>query len=190
VSFDQPDNPFFLSFTDVLTCVLGGSISLFLIFVTFVKMVPAEQPSRASAGLDQRAGILRALDREKAAGASAATLQLVSESCPTINSIAVEKAEIWSLTSVGPKGKSLCGRLIVFPDGLPRTTTPIKSKVIPTHQVWITLTVGASVWQRRVVIDAEAFRQMDALLTIVPSAQVLNIATTEILRPFADEAAP
>lgn len=190
MSFEQPDNPFFLSFTDVLTCVLGGSISLFLIFVTFVKLVPAEQPSHASAGLDQRAGILRALDREKAAGAPAATLQLVSESCPTINSISVENAEIWSLTSVGPKGETLCGRLIVFAAGLPGSTTPVKSAVVPSHPIWITLTVGASVWSRSVVIDADAFRQMDALLTIVPSAQVLNIATSENLRPFADEPTP
>ncbi|WP_297104297.1 hypothetical protein [uncultured Devosia sp.] len=189
MSFDQPDNPFFLSFTDVLTCVLGGSISLFLIFVTLVKLVPAEQSSQASAGVDQRAGILRALEREKTAGASAATLQLVSESCETINSIAVENAEIWSLTSVGPKGETLCGRLIVFAAGLPSSTTPIKSDFMPSRPIWITLTVGASVWSRPVVIDADAFRQMGALLTIVPSAQVLNTATSEVLRPLADEPA-
>jgi hypothetical protein len=187
MSFDQPDNPFFLSFTDVLTCVLGGSITLFLIFVTFVKLVPAEQANQASAGLDQRVGILRALDREKNAGASSATLQLVSESCPSINSITVENAELWSLTSVGPKGETLCGRLIVFAAGLPSSTTLIKSDFMPSRQVWITLTVGASVWSRPVVIDADAFRQMGGLLTIVPSAEVLNIATSEIMRPFAEE---
>lgn len=190
MNFDQPDNPFFLSFTDVLTCVLGGSISLFLIFVTFVKLVPAERASNASAGLDQRAGILRALEREKTAGASAATLQIVSESCATIASISVGNAEIWSLTSVGPKGEPLCGRLIVFPDGLPRTTTPVKSAMLPSRPIWITLTVGSSVWSRPVVIDAEAFREMDALLMIVPSARVLNIATRENLRPLEAEATP
>lgn len=190
MNFDQPDNPFFMSFTDVLTCVLGGSISLFLIFVTFVKLVPAEQASGASAGLDRRVAILRALNREKTAGASAATLQIVSESCLTISSISVQNAEIWVLSSVGPKGEALCGRLIVFPNGLPDSTTLVKSAELPTHPVWITLTVGASVWPRSVVIDADAFREMGALLTIVPSAQVLNIATRENMQPFAEEAAP
>lgn len=190
MSFDQPDNPFFLSFTDVLTCVLGGSISLFLIFVTFVKLAPEEQSSQASAGLDQRAGIQRALDREKTAGASTATLQIVSESCESIESISVDNAEIWSLSSVGPKGERLCGRLLVFAAGLPRSATPVKSDVMPNRPLWITLTVGASVWSHPVTIDADAFRDMDALLTIVPSARVLNVATRENLRPLADEATP
>lgn len=190
MNFDQPDNPFFLSFTDVLTCVLGGSISLFLIFVTFVKLVPAEQASSASAGLDQRAGILRALAREKTAGASAATLQIVSESCPTIESISVENAEIWSLTSVGPTGRPLCGRLIVFRNGLPASATPVKSAILPAHPLWITLTVGASIWSRPAAIDPKAFREKGALLTIVPSVRVLDIATSENLRPFADETTP
>lgn len=187
MNLDEPDNPFFLSFTDVLTCVLGGSISLFLIFVAVVKLVPAEQPGRTSSALDQRAGIQRALDREKTAGASAATLQLVSESCSTINSITVENAELWVLANIGKRGETLCGRLIVFPEGLPKTSTAVKSNVPPTHPIWVTLTVGASVWSEPVSIDPTVFRQMDALMTIVPSAQILNFASSVVIRPFEEE---
>ena len=156
MSFEQPDNPFFLSFTHVLRCVLGASVALFLIFVVTVKLVPGMQGA-AEDGAVGMSGIERAIEREKLRGLLPAVLQIVGQ-CNWMRTIEVEPrlptTTLWKFDN----GQGECGTLIEFEKGFPQSRTSIIAEEAPSQPVHVTLSVGATTWPKVVSIDETRFR--------------------------------
>lgn len=188
----ESENPFFLSFTDVLTCVLGGSVALFLIFVVMVKLAPAQQASTSATS--PRDAVAMALAREPADARLPAVLQIVSLSsgdCGVVRSIGVElpDVELWDFTTRTANGDHRCGKLVVFKAGLPVASTVVTADRAPGTALRISLSVGASTWSPLVRIDPVAFTGMKGLMRIGSRlSNIISFATRErISRTFEED---
>lgn len=101
------DNPVFLSFADALTCVLGASIALFLIFVTLVKVAPPTvDPERVN--LAQTG---RLMGTVPGTGADAVVLRVASADCSAIQALQLTLGhESWWTAKPG-RDESTCERI-------------------------------------------------------------------------------
>ena len=184
MNLDGSEDPFFLSFTDVLTCVLGASVALFLIFVVTVKLAPAQDAR--SAGIGPRSGLAYAIEKEKSGGKTPAVLQLVS-ACSFVTGITGEGTvtpELWEFETVGKNLTRRCGKLFLFPAGLPTAPFAVKAQNLTDQPIIVSLTVGAKTWPETVTISPELFFARDRIiLTLDTNTRQLIRFSTEDSRP-------
>jgi len=104
------DNPFFLSFADALTCVLGSAIAMFLIFVTLAKVAPAEASAQQRGSADR---LSAAVGEQQERGGQDIMLRIASEDCGAVESISVSgSSENWAIGRKGqPGADQKCHRL-------------------------------------------------------------------------------
>lgn len=131
-----------LSFTDLLTCVLGAAIALFLIFVAIVKLGAIE-----AAGLGAEPGPwsarLRSIQQETDRGFATASVRLVSTEREAVECLRLEGTSALTY-ELGPDGgQSYFGRLYRLANGLEgRQRFTFTRRPPAGAEVYLQLTVG------------------------------------------------
>ena len=109
----EEDSPFFLSFADALTCVLGSAIALFLIFVALVKVSPLDT-AVSSTSLTERVNF--ALGVQETGGQVDAILRVVGRKCGPLKGLDTVPAarESWTLSYDSDADQNGCVRNFRF----------------------------------------------------------------------------
>lgn len=138
---EDEDDVLMVSLTDALTCVLAASIALFLIFVVFAKLVPAE----AQGGTLSRSKLMsRAVSEDMKAGFSTAVLRVQSTDCSLIEglSLSISDVDDWILRDARSGD---CARVFGLRAGL-SSPVYLYSHKYPGQEVRAFLEVGAAYW--------------------------------------------
>lgn len=138
---EDDDDVLMMSLTDALTCVLAASIALFLVFVAFVKLIPAD----AHGGTLSSSKLMsRAVSEDLKAGFSTAVVRIQSNNCREIEGLSLSLTDIddWIMRDVDGVG---CVRIFGLRDGV---SDPIYvfSDSSPHHPLNAFLEVGAAYW--------------------------------------------
>ena len=139
----EDDNPVFLSFADALTCVLGASIALFLIFVTLVKVAPP--------AIDERRVSLAQTDRFTGAmsgiGAAAVVLRVASADCTAVRALELRsmRHDSWWTEQPG-RNEHSCERIFRIESGATSATGMLALTTRRTEPLYFVLVVGARRW--------------------------------------------
>ena len=137
---DEDDEILMMSFTDALTCVLAASVALFLIFVVFVKLVPAEAPSSRESS---QSVMRKAVATDLRQGVSSALVRVESD-CFTIEKLYLTpgKANDWIVRNAN---EGSCARLFAFEEGISKVFY-VKVSSFPSRPVTAFLEVGSAYW--------------------------------------------
>lgn len=135
------DDVLMVSLTDALTCVLAASIALFLIFVVFAKLIPAE----SQGGTASKSRLMsHAVSEDLKAGASSAVLRIQSTDCTLIEGLSLNVTDFddWIQRNIESGG---CARIFALRGGL-SSPVHLYSASYPSQSVSAFLEVGAAYW--------------------------------------------
>ena len=135
------DDQWLLSFTDALTCVLGASIVLFLIFVSMVKLTPATD----GAGAPISEGRSRAPSVDLVSGAFSAALEISSADCRFVQDLGPKDDRRWDMID---EGTGACGVLFLF-ESVSATSVEVGTVRRPPPTVEVVLEIGPYRWPER-----------------------------------------
>lgn len=151
-----------LSFTDVLTCVFGAAIFLFLLFVVLAVLVPSESGEAGKVkGISARQ--LRSIQAEINTGFATSTLRLVTSSEKMLKAMdlsGLEKFEPDVIpVALTYKNKQYWGVQYEFTNTLQKFSIRLKDAAdenkLGSHPVYATLAVGGTYLCTRIQVDAD-----------------------------------
>ncbi|MFY8273212.1 hypothetical protein AAEU32_03675 [Pseudoalteromonas sp. SSDWG2] len=132
-----------LSFTDVLTCVLGASIALFLIFVAIVKLTSTDSLASGSAKA-QWNKTARSIQKQMDQGFATASLRIVTTNKALLDSILVQSnsGNAQRSIQISHQNATYYGVLVHFAQGLKTPVKVVSQDIDLTGELAVQLTVG------------------------------------------------